>query len=124
MRVYKTKYFHKWAKKAGSTDKQLAEAVEEIEGGLVDADLGGNVLKKRVATSSKGKKGGYRTLLAFKTTSRSVFLYGFEKNVRANISKQELSALKELAKLYLKMPELDINKALKTGQLKEIKYYG
>ncbi len=98
--------------------------MEEIEDGLVDVNLGGNVLKKRVATSAKGKSGGYRTLLAFKAKDRSIFLYGFEKNDRTNIDRQELVALKELAKIYLKMSDRDIDIAVMAGELKEVKYHG
>lgn len=124
MRLFKTRYFARWSRKVNLTDKQLAKAVEEIEDGLIDANLGGNILKKRVAVPSKGKSGGFRTLLAFKGSDRSVFLYGFEKSDRSNISKRELEALKELAKIYIRMSDLEISIALKEGELTEVKYHG
>ena len=98
MRTFKTKLFNKWAKKAGLSDSNLKDAVDEIERGLVDANLGGNLYKKRVATSTGGKSGGYRTLLAYKEHEKIFFVFGFEKNQRANINQREEKALKEILK--------------------------
>lgn len=101
MRVLKDKAFSKWAVKEGISDRALLDAVKEIALGLVDADLGGHVLKKRVATGGGGKRGGARTLLAYKADENTFFIYGFAKNARANIKDDELLGLKELAKELL-----------------------
>ncbi|WP_230413517.1 type II toxin-antitoxin system RelE/ParE family toxin [Zooshikella ganghwensis] len=76
MRIFKAKHFNKWARKEGLKDEALKKAVTEIEQGLVDADLGGNVFKKRVPIAGKGKSGGLRTLLAYKVDDKAFFIYG------------------------------------------------
>ena len=95
--VLQTRYFKRWAKKAGLSDQELSRAVVEMVNGLVDADLGGGIVKKRVALPGQGKRGGTRTLLATNRSDRWIFVFGFEKNDRANISGKELEALKMLA---------------------------
>ena len=98
MRTYKTKVFARWARKQGLDDDALLDAVEEMEDGKIDADLGGKVYKKRVALPGGGKSGGVRTLIAFKDGEKAFFMYGFAKNERANIGDAELKALKVMAK--------------------------
>ena len=97
MRIFKTRAFSKWAAKEGLGDDALLSAVGEIELGLVDADLGGHVVKKRVSLAGRGKRGGARTLLAYRVGDKAFFVYGFAKNSRANISDDELKGLKRLA---------------------------
>lgn len=121
MRTFKTKLFNKWAKKAGLSDSNLKDAVDEIERGLVDANLGGNLYKKRVATSTGGKSGGYRTLLAYKKHEKIFFVFGFEKNQRANINQRAEKALKAAAEVYLSLTDSGIKKALTKGELIEVK---
>ncbi len=77
MRIFKNKAFHKWAAKEGLSDSALTAAVDEIERGLIDADLGGRVLKKRVAIANRGKRGGVRTLIAYLASDKAYFVYGF-----------------------------------------------
>ena len=79
IRVFKTKTFTRWLKKSDLTDEVLIRAVDEMRSGLIDADLGGNVLKKRVAVSGRGKRGGARTIVATNKDDRWFFIYGFEK---------------------------------------------
>lgn len=97
MRILKTKWFAHWADKEGLSSQALCAAVTEINQGLVDANLGGNVVKKRVALSGRGKSGGARTLLACKMNDKAFFLYGFAKNQQSNITDKELKTLKLLA---------------------------
>ena len=80
MRIFKTRWFQQWAKQQGLADEVLLNAVREMEQGLVDAVLGGSVYKKRVPIQGRGKRGGARTLLAFRTEERAFFLFGFTKN--------------------------------------------
>ncbi len=95
--IYKTRQFNRWARKADLPDQALYRAVMEIRQGLVDADLGGGIVKKRIALPGHGKRGSTRTLLATNRNDRWFFVYGFEKNERDTISANELEALKLLA---------------------------
>ena len=119
--IFKTRYFARWARKVGLTDSQLAKAVSEVHSGLLDADLGGGVLKKRVAPAGKGKRGGVRTLLATNRDDRWFFVFGFEKNERENISDIELSTLKKLTKDLLGLSAMEIVTAVREGSLVEVK---
>ena len=79
------------------TDSALREAVQRAESGLIDADLGGGVIKQRVARAGKGKSGGYRTLILFRQGDRAIFAFGFAKSAQANISRADLALLKDAA---------------------------
>jgi hypothetical protein len=96
-RVFKTRPFARWLRKTDLDDDALFRAVADMERGLIDADLGGGVLKKRVARPGRGKSGGARTLVATNRGDRWFFVFGFEKSVRANVSAKELEALQALA---------------------------
>lgn len=122
MRVFMTRVFARFARKEGLNDERLCEAIARAERGLVDADLGGNLIKQRVALPGRGRSGGYRTIVAFRTAERSVFLYGFAKNERANIGNSELADLKKLAKLVLGYTDEQIAAAMKETELKEVAY--
>jgi hypothetical protein len=117
--IIKTKKFDRWARKIQLTDEALFHAVEEMMNGLIDADLGGGVLKKRIALPGKGKSGSTRTLLATNRNDRWFFVFGFEKNTRANISTKELEALKALADDLLSLKEKQIRLAIADGALIE-----
>ena len=99
MPIYQTKTFARWAKKSGLQDAELYVAAQEVAAGQVEAALGGNVFKKRVALPGGGKSGGSRTLIAIKKSKHAFFLYGFEKNERSNIKTSELATLKSAAKV-------------------------
>ena len=120
MRILKNKPFSKWAAKEGISDGALTTAVEEMARGLVDADLGGHVFKKRVATGGRGKSGGVRTLLAYKAGDKAFFVYGFAKNARANIKADELDGLKKLAKGLLGYTDRQLKQAIGDGALIEV----
>ena len=120
MQAFKTRWFARWAVRQQLTDAALFGAVAEMERGLVDAELGGEVVKKRVALPGKGKRGGTRTLVAFRRGDRAFFIYGFSKNERANISAKELQALKLLARELLSYSPPALVKAVKAGELLEV----
>ena len=101
-------------------DVMLRKAIEEMERGLVDADLGGGVFKKRVALPGRGKSGGARTLIATNRENRWIFVYGFEKNDRDNITQAELAMLKQIAKDLLECPETALKAAISGGELLEV----
>ncbi len=107
-------------RKTGLSDAALCEAVSEMEQGLIDADLGGYVVKKRVALQGRGKRGGARTIVATKRGDRWFFLYGFGKNERANIDRDELRFFQEVAKELLGLDEVQITAALSAGEIVEI----
>ncbi|NJL08604.1 MAG: type II toxin-antitoxin system RelE/ParE family toxin [Methylacidiphilales bacterium] len=122
MRVFMTRVFERFARKEGLAEERLCEAIARAERGVVDADLGGSLIKQRVARPGRGRSGGYRTVVAFRTAHRSVFLYGFAKNERDNIDDIELADFKKLAKHFLGYTEEQIAKAMKEAELKEVPY--
>ena len=124
MRIFKNKAFSKWAVKERLNDDSLRAAVHEMEAGLIDVDLGGHIVKKRVAIGMRGKSGGVRTLLVYKAGSKAFFVYGFAKNTRANISGLELIALKHLAKELLSFDDKALTELSKQGALIEVKNNG
>ena len=120
MPVYKTKVFSRWEGKQDLSDAALCAAVEEMKRGLFDADLGNGLFKKRIARPGHGKSGGYRTLIATNRGSRWVFVYGFAKNERSNIDKDEEQALKALAGYLIGLSESELTTACKAGELTEV----
>jgi len=120
MRVFKTRTFARSTKKLELTDAALWHAVQEMREGLVDASLGGDLVKKRVALPGHGKRGGARTIVATKMAGRWFFLYGFNKNERSNIGKHELKVLHEVAKELLAFEDRQLEIALSAGEIEEI----
>jgi hypothetical protein len=118
-RILKTRSFNRWALRADLSDTALLMAVQEIEQGLIDGDLGGGVLKKRVGVPGRGKSGGARVVLATNRGDRWFFVFGFLKSQRANISPRELEALRELARDLLDLNEKQIDAQTKSGALEE-----
>jgi len=121
VRILKTKWFARFARKYGITDDLLYVAVDEVERGIIDADLGGGVIKKRVARPGGGKRGGYRTLLAYKEAHAAFFMYGFAKNEMNNIAAGDLATLRDAAKQYGQLGDTQITAAVVIGQLEEVK---
>jgi hypothetical protein len=112
LRVFKTKVFGRFARQEGLRDQALAEAVREIEAGLHDGDLGGGLVKKRMARTGEGKRGGYRAILVSRKGKRTVFMYGFAKSVKDNLDPVELREYQKLAQTYPRLSETDIGKVL------------
>jgi hypothetical protein len=119
-RVFKNKPFARFARKAEIDDASLCKAVADAEKGLIDADLGGGVIKQRVAREGGGKSGGFRTLVLFRQCDRAFFVHGFAKKDQANIDDDELIALRELASLLLSCDESAISQALENKTLIEV----
>ena len=99
------------------TDAALQAAVEEMGQGLIDANLGGHVSKKRVGIDGRGKRSGLRTLLAFRMGERAFFVFGFAKSKRANVSDKELVVLKLLGAQLLGYDVRTLAQALRAGEL-------
>jgi hypothetical protein len=108
----------------GSAIGGFAKAVARAEQASIDADLGGSVIKQRVARAGGGRSGGYRVLVAYRTGWRSIFLYGFAKNERDNVDERELADLKKLARRYLTLREEEIALALSENELNEMPCHG
>lgn len=105
--------------RTASLDASLVAAVERATRGLIDADLGGRIIKQRVARAGEGKRGGFRLLIGF-GSERSVFLFGFAKNERENIDDAELTTLREIAASFLTASDAKLEQALKDGTLTEV----
>lgn len=119
-RVFKTRHFSRWMRKTELSDPALCKAVSEMEHGLIDADLGAGIVKKRVPLPGHGKRGSVRTLVATRKSDRWFFVYGFEKNERSNISNEELEGLQEIARLLLARTLSELDEAVRDGSLQEI----
>jgi hypothetical protein len=119
-RVFKTRHFSRWMRKTDLSDPALCAAVLEMERGLIDADLGGGVVKKRVALPGRGKSGGARTLVATNKGNRWFFVFGFEKVERPNVTAKELEALQKIAADLLKLTSKDLDAHVECGELQEI----
>lgn len=118
--VLKRKDFGRWQSRERLPDDSLCQAVREMEKGLVDADLGGFLYKKRVARPGGGKSGGYRTVLSARIGGRYVFLHGFAKNEKANITADERKALQYAGKVFLDLSVAELTKAVQVGVLCEV----
>ena len=120
MATYKTRWFDRWARKQGLTTSSLCAAVKEMTAGMYEADIGGGLLKKRIARPGQGKSGGFRTLVATNKGNRWVFVFGFGKSERSNIDKDEEEALKKLASHLLSLTTQALGKAQRDGELMEL----
>jgi hypothetical protein len=120
VRIFKNKAFMRFARKAGLDDAALSKAIHDAERSLIAADLGGGVIKQRIARLGQGKSGGFRTLIVFRTGVRAVFVHGFAKNEKGNIGPDELVALKRLASELMAFDDKAIARALAYGTLIEV----
>lgn len=119
MRIFKTKALARFARQNRIPDASLVAAIERATRGLIDADLGGRIIKQRVARAGEGKRGGFRLLIGF-GSERSVFLFGFAKNERENIDDAELMTLREIAASFLTASDAKLEQALQDGTLTEV----
>ena len=120
MRIFKNKSFARFAKKSKISDAALFRAVRDAEQGLIDADLGGGVIKQRVARAGQGKSGGYRTMILFKAGTRAFFVHGFAKNEKDNIEHEDLIAFRKLAARMLSCNDTELTQAINKNILTEV----
>lgn len=120
MNILKRRDFTRWQVDEKLPDAALCKAVKEMEDGLIDADLGGFLYKKRVARPGAGKSGGYRILLSARIGGRYVFLHGFPKNDKSNITQDQKKALQFVGKVFLELSADALSKALRSGVLLEV----
>ena len=119
MNVYLSKAFTRLARREGLTDVHICQAVAEMNTGLIDANLGAGLFKKRIAMPGQGKRGSWRALLGFQAGKKAFFVYLFPKNSRDNIEDDEIKALKRLTRYYLTLKPSEIKTALQCGELNE-----
>jgi hypothetical protein len=120
MYYLKNKYFTRWARKQGITDKILWEAINEFKNGLFEADLGNHLFKKRIALAGRGKSSGTRTILFYQKDRKLIFCFGFEKSQQDNLSRYEFNFLNELSDNYQILPEEEVIKMIKNNRFFEI----
>lgn len=116
-----TKHFAKWAAKQNIPERELHKALEEIRSGKFEANLGGYVYKKRIRFVGKGKSGSGRTIVCYQKGDKAIFVHGFAKNEKSNLSNKELIAFKEFAKVILGLSEEQIQTALQAGDFIEVR---
>jgi hypothetical protein len=120
VRIFKTKAFTRFVDKAGIPDLALCGSIRDPERGLIAADLGGGVIKQRIARLGQGKSAGFRTLIVFRAGIRAFFVHGFAKSEKDNVEKDELAALKKLAAELLAYDDKTIARVIATGTLVEV----
>ena len=120
MRIFKNKAFGRFATKAGIDDAVLCRAIRDAERGLIAADLGGGVIKQRIARRGQGKSGGFRAVIVFRTGDRAVFVHGFAKSEKDNIGDNELAAMRRLATELLAYHDRALARVVASGVLTEV----
>ena len=124
MRIFRTKGFARIQRKDGIDDAALREAIARAERGLIDANLGHGLIKQRVARRGEGKRGGFRTIIAYRAGDRSVFLYGFAKSQQANISKEDEHDLRDYGRMILALDTRGLIIMMRGGELTEVIDHG
>lgn len=122
MRIFKNVWFNRFARQEKITDEVLVGAIIRADKGLIDADLGGSVIKQRIAKPGRGKSGGYRTIIIFRRGERAFFVYGFAKSNQDNLEKYEEDLYKKSAKELLALTDAQIEQLLKSKALTEVIY--
>ena len=120
MRIFLNKSFQRFANKESIDIDSLCLAVQRADAGQVDADLGGGVIKQRIARSNEGKSGGYRSIILYRTETLAFFVYGYAKNERDNITADELKAFKKLAKTVLNFDTEQLEASITAGVFIEV----
>jgi hypothetical protein len=124
LRIFKTKVFARFQRQEDLPDDALCEAVARAGKGLIDASLGHGLIKQRVARKGAGRRGGYRTVIAYRAGTRAVFIFGFAKNARENISAADGRELAETGGLLLRLDECGIETMIHGGELWEVECDG
>ncbi len=121
MKKLMTKHFSKWASKQKISQDDLSLALAEVQAGNFEASLGGHIYKKRIKFKGQGKSGSGRTIICYKKGNRAVFIHGFAKNQKSNLSKKELNLFKELSKILLNLLTKEVLIAINNGDIIEVK---
>lgn len=121
MKKLMTKHFSKWASKQQIYKNDLLLALTEVQDGNFEAGLGGHIYKKRIKFKGQGKSGSGRTIICYKKGNRAIFIHGFAKNQKSNLSKKELSIFKELSRILLNLSTKEMLIAITNGDIIEVK---
>jgi len=124
VRIFKNAWFERFARKQKIQDGLLREAIRRAEQGLIDADLGGGVIKQRVARPGQGRSGGYRTLILYRQRHRAFFVYGFAKSQQANVSDEDIAAFKKAAQHVLDITDEQLSTLIANGHFSEVEHDG
>ena len=124
MRVFKNAWFGRFARKRKISEEVIWDAVDRAEKGLVDADLGGGVIKQRIARPGEGKSKGYSSIVLYRKGDKAFFVYGFPKSDLGNIRGDEEEQFKKAAKLILALSDDQIRQLIENGQFEEVKKDG
>ncbi len=120
MRTFKTKPFARFARREGVGEGALCDTVERIANGQIDADLGGGIIKQRIARPGQGRSGGVRALLVLRHREYAFFVHGFAKSDRENLRRNELGAVRRLAGEMLGLDEASLELMLANGTISEV----
>ena len=123
LKVFLNTWFGRFVRKEKISADVLWEAVERVENGLIDADLGCGVIKQRIARAGGGKSKGYRSIIIFRQGERCFFVYGFAKSERGNIYVNEAVQFKKMAAYLLSLTDMQLSVLLANGQFEEVKKY-
>jgi hypothetical protein len=121
MKQLMTKQFSKWVTKQRIPKTELIKVIQAVKAGNFEANLGGQIYKKRIRFKGKGKSGSGRTIVCYKKKDRIIFIHGFAKNEKSNLTKKELVGFKEFAQILLDLSYDDIDTAIKNGDFIEVK---
>jgi hypothetical protein len=122
VRLFKLKAFARFQRREGIADEVLSNAIGGVEKGIIDADLGGGLIKQRVARPGQGKRGGFRTIIAYRRGNRAIFLFGFAKSERENLNQDELAQWQRIGRAYLGLDDEGLEAAIAADELMEVSY--
>lgn len=120
MRIFKNKWFTRFARKEDIDDAKLCKVVKDAERGLIDADYGDGVIKQRISRPNEGKSGGYRAVILFQQGAKALFVYGFSKSQQDNINTAEEQEFKKMATITFGLTQEAFEKLLEEGIYKEV----
>lgn len=121
MRIFKTKWFARFARKSRISDSDLCEVIDRAERGLIDADVGGDVIKMRIARPNQGKSGGFRSIIYFRAKEKAFFVFGFAKSDLDNISQDDEDDYRRAAQVTLNFDDEMLEHLIYVGELIEVK---
>lgn len=120
MRIFTNAWFRRFARRENIDNKTLKEAIARADKGLIDTDLGGGVIKQRIARPGKGKSGGYRTIIVFRQGEKAFFVYGYAKSKRSNIEQDEVEVVRRAARELLALSDTQIMQLIENEALAEV----
>jgi len=121
MRIFKSKWFSRYARKEKITDKQLKDAIDNVHKGLVDCNYQDGVIKQRIARSGQGKSGGYRSIILYHFKSHAFFIFCYSKNEKSDLEPNEIKTFKALSKEYMQLTDNQIQELIELNELTEVK---